>query len=80
LKDIGYFGLLLLLYLFISALLGMELFAEYIKFEDLSNEVPVYPGGVSPRLNFDKFGQAMVATFALLVNEDWNIFLYDYTR
>jgi len=80
LKDIGYFGLLLLLYLFISALLGMEFFAEYIKFEDLSNVVPMYPGGVSPRLNFDTFAQAMVATFALLVNEDWNWFLYDYVR
>jgi len=58
----------------------MEFFAEYIKFVDLDDFIPIYPGGISPRLNFDTFSQAMVATFALLVNEDWNWFLYYYVR
>jgi hypothetical protein len=32
LKDISFFGLLLFLFMYISALLGMELFANYVRF------------------------------------------------
>jgi len=42
--DIGYFSLLMALYLFICALLGMEAYAYKAKMKDLKdsdNEIPV---------------------------------------
>jgi hypothetical protein len=33
----------------------MEFFAEEIKFIDVEDMEPIYPGGISPRLNFDTF-------------------------
>ena len=33
-----------------------------------------------PNQNFDTFFQAMLTVFCLLVNEDWHVTLYQYTR
>ena len=81
LRDIVYFTLLLALYIFICALLGMEAYAYKVKMISVEEEVYVEPTsgeGVSPRLNFDTFPKSLIAVFALLVNEDWNYVLYTY--
>jgi hypothetical protein len=41
LKDIGYFGVLLFLFIYIFALLGMELFANYCRFEGVNGDGPL---------------------------------------
>lgn len=61
--QIGYFSVLLLIFMLVSALLGMEFFAYKIR--------------PSPRLNFDTFGEAMISIFVLLTNENWNSLAYE---
>ena len=67
LVDIGYFSILLLLFMIISSLLGMEFFAYNVRID-----------GESPRTNCDTFYNAMITVFILLTNESWNFFAYDY--
>lgn len=63
--DIGYFSILVLLFMVISSLLGMEFFAYRIKYDGL-------------RILFDTFGNAMVAIFVLLTGENWNSITFTY--
>jgi hypothetical protein len=69
LVDVGYFTVLLLLFMIIFALLGMEFFAYNVRFD-----------GASVRVNCDTFYEAMITIFILLTNENWNGIAYDYMR
>ncbi len=69
LVDVGYFTVLLLLFMIIFALLGMEFFAYNVIFD-----------GQSVRVNCDTFYNAMITVFILLTNENWNAIAYDYLR
>ena len=60
--SIAYFSILLILYMVVSSLVGMELFAYYIP---------------NSRLNFDTFSNAMITIFTFLTKEKWN-FLSNY--
>lgn len=55
-KDVSTFSVLLLIFMFIFTLLGMEIFGNNIKF-DKNNDIldPNYPetASFSPRINFD---------------------------
>lgn len=62
------FLVLLIIFMAVSSLIGMELFAYRVRNE---NE--------SPRYNFDNFLNSMVSVFILLTNEDWNNFAYRYS-
>ena len=56
-KDVSTFSLLLIMFMFIFTLLGMELFGHKVKFDE--NDRPVDPAlglGESPRPNFDNVG------------------------
>lgn len=66
--QISYFSILLMLFMLISSLLGMELFAYRIYDDD----------GVSPRLNFDTLYNALITIFVLLTNEGWPQIVYVY--
>jgi hypothetical protein len=68
--DISYFSILMMLFITIYALLGMEFFAHRLKFDD-SYEVVEGGGGRSPRVNFDDFFHAFEAIFIVLVGDDW---------
>ncbi|XP_078367100.1 voltage-dependent L-type calcium channel subunit alpha-1D-like isoform X2 [Oculina patagonica] len=57
---------LLLLFIFIFALLGMQLFGG--KFSERHD---------APRTNFDNFLKAMLAVFQIMTGEDWNAVMYD---
>ena len=76
LKDLRLFLLLLVLFMYITAVCGMELYAFRVRFKDgvASSD------GTSPRINFDTFPEAMTAMFALLTNDDWNAIMYDFLR
>ena len=68
LAEIGYFSVILFLFMFIFSLLGMELFAHRLKFDqDWEPDV----NGESPRINFDDFWHAFITIYIVLVGDDW---------
>jgi len=64
-----YLALLLLLFIFIYSLLGMQVFGGQFDFED-----------GKPRNNFDSFNSAFVTTFIVLSMENWQTVLFDAMR
>ena len=76
LKDVSTFTLLLVMFMFIFTLLGMELFGHKVKFDD--NDVPIDPEtglGESPRPNFDNVGMGFTSIFAIAIGDDWNLMM-----
>lgn len=65
--QISNFSVLLLLFMTVSSLLGMEFFAYKIRFtEDGGNLAPNPSEGHSPRVNFDTFLEGIIAVFVLV--------------
>ena len=72
-KDVSTFSLLLLMFMFIFTLLGMELFGHKVRFDE--DDRPVDPAtglGESPRPNFDNVGMGFTSIFAVAIGDDWN--------
>jgi hypothetical protein len=84
LKHIGTFAVLMLIFMFIFALLGMELYGHKVKYTDHDRTAVVTPSptqhGVSPRVNFDDFPNGFTAIFIIFIGEDWNSVMYDHVR
>lgn len=94
LKDIGNFSMLLLLFMYIFALLGMELFANIALIDGDDNLVvgeeavlELYALGASegkfysfPRDNFNSVGWALTTVFIVIIGEDWNWSMYQWVR
>ena len=84
LKHIGTFAVLMLIFMFIFALLGMELYGHKVKYTDHDHSAVVTPSttqyGVSPRVNFDDFPNGFTAIFIIFIGEDWNAVMYDHVR
>lgn len=78
-KDISNFSVLLVLFMFTYTLLGMELFAYRVRFND-DGEVVSDGSGTSPRANFDEFVFGMTTIFIVLIGEDWNSVMYSHAR
>jgi Ion transport protein len=68
LRDVASFSVLLLLFIFILTLLGMELFSNKVKINPLTNYVD-FENGISPEVNFDTFINAFSAVFIVLTND-----------
>jgi len=79
LKDVASFSLLLLLFIFILTLLGMELFANKVKLDPKTNYVDLYKGN-SPKVNFDNFINSFSAVFILLTNDGTTGIYYNLYR
>eukprot|EP00826_Nyctotherus_ovalis_P041383 TRINITY_DN4155_c0_g4_i1.p1 TRINITY_DN4155_c0_g4~~TRINITY_DN4155_c0_g4_i1.p1 ORF type:complete len:309 (+),score=102.47 TRINITY_DN4155_c0_g4_i1:194-1120(+) len=78
LSDIFHFMILLALFVFIYAIIGMELFGKRVKFNsadklDLEN-------GESPQFNFDTLSQALILSYTMVIGENWSSYLYSYSR
>ncbi|GAB5365090.1 hypothetical protein AAMO2058_001026900 [Amorphochlora amoebiformis] len=69
LRSLTYFSLLLLLFIFMFGLIGLQFFAGKLK--DSNGEVS--------RANFDNVGWAMVTVFQIIGGEGWQEILYDAT-
>ena len=90
LKDISNFSLLLILFMYIFALLGMELFAFAALInedDDLiageSNIQELYLSGdyyAFPRDNFNNVGYALTTVFIVIIGEGWNWVMYQWVR
>ena len=65
LKDVSYFSVLLLLFMFIYTLIGMELYAYKLRF---SGDDVDLQDGTSPRNNFDDFLHAFISVYANFTN------------
>lgn len=83
LSKIASFTVLLLVFIFMYAVLGCELFANELKF-DAENESVKYfdqgKPGVVPDSNFDNFLNATISVFIVLANDGWTVIYFDYYR
>jgi len=68
-SSFTYIALLLFVFIFIYALLGMQLFGGQFDFED-----------GKPRGNYDEFNVAFVTVFQILTMENWQLVMYDSMR
>ncbi|GMH93963.1 hypothetical protein TL16_g12770 [Triparma laevis f. inornata] len=85
--EIGNFGILLLLFIFIYSLCGIQFFSNRMVFDDMDAPVDIkdydkwleyYPD--RPRSHFDSILWAMVTVFQILTGENWNACMYDGWR
>jgi len=86
LKDISNFSMLLGLFMYIFALLGMELFANIALVDEDDNLVvgeenvlALYASGdwyTFPRDNFNSVWYALTTVFIVIIGEDWNWSMY----
>eukprot|EP00163_Fabomonas_tropica_P029147 TRINITY_DN6158_c0_g1_i1.p1 TRINITY_DN6158_c0_g1~~TRINITY_DN6158_c0_g1_i1.p1 ORF type:complete len:1884 (+),score=375.64 TRINITY_DN6158_c0_g1_i1:93-5654(+) len=65
-------ALLMLLFLVIYAVIGMQLFGGQFNFPDNPPDEPVVP-----RSNFDTFFWSLVVVFQIMTGENWNEVMYD---
>lgn len=89
LKDISNFSVLMFIFMFIYILLGMEIYAYRVKYNNDDLEFPltteegekVKPhDGHYPRANFNDFWSGLITVFIVLIGEDWNSSMYDHVR
>ena len=90
LKDIRNFSVLLFLFIFVYTLLGMELFAYRIAFDD--DNMPIKSDEIKeagfkenyfmwyPRGNFNYFWDGFITIFTILIGDGWNEIMYDHMR
>ena len=71
---IGNFTVILAIFIYVFALLGMQMFAGKLIF----NEDGYYDleNGKSCRQNFDNLLSALITVFQILVGDDWNKVMY----
>jgi len=82
--DMANFLALLLLFIYIMALVGMQLFANRYRFDELGFPIevgdPRWYNFTSPRLNFDSLGWSCFTVFTILTLEDWQTIMYNAWR
>lgn len=75
--QVANFVVLLLLFMYIAALIGMQLFANRFRFDPVTAlplvvTDPAYLQVEPPRHNFDNLLWATVTVFQILTGENWN--------
>eukprot|EP00752_Nemacystus_decipiens_P011295 g10037.t1 len=84
LLDIGNFGMLLVLFMYIYALVGLQFFANRFHFNEVGEAVGIgeegYYTAEVPRSNFDTLMNAFTTIFEILSGENWNTVMYDARR
>lgn len=78
LSNIVSFLILMALFVFIYTVIGMELFAGKVKFNN-DNEIDL-TNGKSLKYNFDSLTQALIAAYTLIIGDNWSDFMYSYSR
>jgi len=74
-SSIGNYVVLLVLFIYVYALLGMQFFAGKLKFDEDGNVDQ--ENGESNRENFDNIGWAFLTIFKILIGDNWNSIMYD---
>ena len=71
------YTILLCLFIYVFALLGMSFFAGKVKFdEDGAYDLE----GEPPRINFDNLKWTALTVFEIMIGENWNGVMYDHMR
>lgn len=77
--------MLLFLFLYIFALLGMEMFSNQIRLtydEEYIKDIPAWVKEervmIAPRYNFDNIYNALIVVFCGILGEDWNNSMYSF--
>ena len=85
--DILYFSILLFLFMYISSLLGMEMFAYKLRMKSddtfVMNVTAAYLRNetmLPSRENFDTISIALTSVFIIIIGEDWPAIMYNYCR
>ena len=78
LVDVSTFTIVLVLFLIIFTILGMELFAYKAKFNE-KNEIDM-EGGNSIMQNFDSFIWSFTTVFIILTSDSWSLIWFAYYR
>jgi hypothetical protein len=85
-SAMGSFAVLLFLMAYIFALLGMQLFANRLRFDEHGYPIPLADAEAhanaaeQPRTNFDDLLSALLSVFQALTGEDWNALMYTLRR
>ena len=88
-SKISSFSVLLLLFIFMYAIMGMEFFANKIRFNFENQKVkyfaPIDPHTMSkvssiPDSNFDNFINAFLSVFIVLANDGWSTIYFNHYR
>ena len=74
-SSIGNYVVLLVLFMYVYALLGMQFFAGKLKFDEEGNVDK--ENGITSRENFDNIGWAFLTIFKVLIGDNWNIIMYN---
>ena len=77
---VGDYCILLLLFIYVFALLGMSMFAGKVKFNADGDIDYEDPEAEVPRANFDHVLWAMITVFFVMIGENWNSTMYDHMR
>lgn len=72
LKDVRNFAVLMMIFMFIYTLLGMELYAYKVIFSDREKTEVASELGAFPRANFNTFLRGITTVFIVFIGEDWN--------
>ena len=74
----------MILFIFIFTLLGMELYAYRVKFNNEDKEYPIDSDDINvgyyPRASFNSFGLGFTTIFIIFIGEDWNSVMVDHHR
>lgn len=69
-KEVGNFGVLFMLFIYIYALIGMQVFSNQFRFDELGYPVDRYHAAAYiPRANFDTLIWSMVTVFQVSLTE-----------
>ncbi|KAL4150744.1 hypothetical protein PRNP1_010141 [Phytophthora ramorum] len=78
--SIANFGVLLFLFIYIYALVGVQFFGNTMRFDDEGYPTPFtlegFWAGTVPRNNFDTLLWAAVTVFQIITGENWNSIMY----
>jgi len=79
-STIGPYTVLLLLFLYVFSLMGMQFFAGQFRFRDHGIGPPDMENGEVPRANFDTLYSALLTTFACFIGDNWTLAMYNASR
>lgn len=80
LKDISQFTILMMLFILVFCLLGMEMFAYQVKFD--TDNMPVHweEEGYYPSSNFNNIYTSFYSVFIVLANDGWSTIYINHYR
>lgn len=77
-QSIGNYVVLLVLFIYVFALMGMQFFAGKLKFNEEGQ--PDMDNGKDRRYNFNTIDVTFLTIFQLLIGDNWNDLMYDVVR